>query len=272
MKKYSVLMSVYKADNPVWLKESLDSMLNQTFKPDEFVVVKDGKLTSELEAVLKQYSSQNHGLFHFVELVQNQGLGIALMHGIKSCKNEYIARMDADDISLEKRCEIQMNYLEQHPECDIVGSLVKEFEGNIEHSISSVCLPETNQEIYQFAKRRNPFRHPAVVFKKSKVLEVGNYRNYLFCEDYDLFVRLILNGCQMYNIQQELVYMRVNRDFYARRGGYKYLKSIMALRKEMWKSGFTGLKDYICIGCISSVVYLLPNTWRDFVYRKFLRK
>ena len=101
---YSILMSVYAKDNPDYLKLAIDSMLNQTIKSNDFVIVEDGPLTTELDAVINEYSSKNKEI-NVVKIEHNSGLGKALDFGLNYCKNELVARMDADDISLPTRCE-----------------------------------------------------------------------------------------------------------------------------------------------------------------------
>lgn len=271
MEKYSVLMSVYYKENPIWLKESIESMLNQTVKCDEFVIVKDGKLTNELNNIINGYVKKYRDLFKVIEIKENKGLGIALKIGLENCKNEFVARMDADDYSVPERCEKELEMFEENPDLHIIGSNIAEFTENIENVISYRRLPVNDKEIKQFSKTRNPFGHPSVMFKKSKVMEAGNYRNYYLCEDYDMWIRMIKCNANCYNFKEILVYMRISKDFYKRRGGIKYLKTILKFKKEQYKSGFYSLKDYIISSSASTVICLMPNVIRDFIYRKLLR-
>lgn len=270
--KYSVLMSVYYKEKPEWLKMSIESILNQTVKAKEFVIVEDGPLTNELENVIDLFKNQYNDLFKIIKLEKNMGLGPALKIGVENCSCEWIARMDSDDYSQPERCEKQINKILEDKDLDIVGSCIAEFEDNTDNIISIRSLPETNEEIYKFAKRRNPFGHPSVMLRKSKVLEAGNYRTYYLCEDYDMWVRMLECNAKCYNFPEELVYMRISQDFYARRGGIKYLKSILKFKKELKSKGFYSTKDYIISAGSHIIVCLMPNFLRDFVYRKLLRK
>ena len=272
MEKYSVLMSVYYKENPLWLKESIESMLNQTVRCDEFIIVKDGKLTDELNNIIEKYVKEHKGLFKIIELKENQGLGIALKIGMENCKNEFVARMDSDDYSVPERCEKELKMFEKNPNLHIIGSNIAEFIDDIENVVSYRELPINDKEIKQFAKRRNPFGHPSVMFRKSKVMEAGNYRNYYLCEDYDMWIRMIKHNANCLNFKEILVYMRVSKDFYKRRGGIKYLKTILKFKREQYKSGFYSLKDYIISSTASIAICLMPNTLRDLIYRKLLRK
>ena len=269
---YSVLMSVYYKENPEWLKISIDSMLNQTILPSEFVLVEDGPLTEELDKVIEKYEKKYKNLFKIVKLKTNQGLGPALKRGVENCTNEYIARMDSDDYSDPKRIEKELLIFHKHPELGMVGTNVAEFIDTTKNIISCVILPETNDEIIKFSKKRNPFRHPSVLFKKSAVLKAGNYREYYLCEDYDMWLRMIRTGCQCYNIQEVLTYMRINKDFYKRRGGWKYLKSINRFKKEQVKVGYFTKAEYIKSIVPHAIVCLIPNFMRDIIYKKLLRK
>ena len=269
---YSVLMSVYYKETPQNLKKSIESVLNQTVPCNEFVIVKDGPLTKELDKLIDKYVSKNKDLFNIVSLEKNVGLGLALKEGVSHCKNELIARFDSDDISVETRCEKQLKEFKKNPNLDIIGSNHIEFIDTIDNIASYKNLPVTDEEIKKYARRRNPFSHSAVMYKKSKVLESGNYRNYYYLEDYDLWVRMIQNNCTCLNIDEYLSYVKVSKDLYKRRGGIKYLKSILKFKKELYKNGFYSLKDYIISVGSHTIVCLMPGSLRQFTYKKLLRK
>lgn len=271
MEKYSVLMSVYYKEQPDWLDEAVKSMLNQTVPPDEFVIVKDGELTKELDGVIEQYTEKYHELFRIVAIKENRGLGLALLAGINECKNEIVARMDSDDIALPTRCAEELNELENDENLQIVGSWVNEFCGSTDNVIALRKLPCADEDIKAFARKRCPFAHPSVMYRRSAVIEAGNYRDYPYFEDYDLWIRMIKCGHKCKNIDKPLVYMRVNDDFYRRRGGIKYLKRVLHFKREQYKSGFYSFKDYFVSAGVHCVVCLMPNFMRDFVYKKLLR-
>lgn len=269
--KYSVLMSVYYKENPKWFKESIESMLNQTILTNDFVIVKDGPLTEELNLVIKEYLEKYPKIFNIVELEKNVGLGPALAIGVKNCQNEWIARMDSDDFSVPDRIEKQYLQLVKNPELDIIGSSIAEYIDIIENVQAYRLLPEMHDEIVKFSKKRNPFGHPSIIFRKSKIIEAGNYRSYYLCEDYDMWIRMIEHDALCYNIQDILVYMRISEDFYKRRGGIKYLKSIMKFKNEQYKKGYYTFKNYFISVGSHIVVCLLPNFIRNYVYVKLLR-
>lgn len=151
MIEFSVLMSVYLKDNPIWFKEALESMVNQTKKASEVLIVQDGPITKELDDVLNEYI-QKYPYIKTFQIATNQGLGLALKEGILQCKYDYIARMDADDISIPQRFEKQVAYFENNS-VDAVGSVIVEFEDDPLTSNILRQLPETHDEIVKFSKR-----------------------------------------------------------------------------------------------------------------------
>lgn len=270
MKPFSVLMSIYKNEKPEYLRESLESILQNTVCPDEIVMVKDGPLTSELEAVLDEYQRKT-GLFHFVIHSKNLGLGLALGDGLVECRNELVARMDTDDICCGERFEKQLSFLNDNPDIAVVGSYMDEFQQDVSHPYSVIILPTDDKAIRRFAKRRNPLKHPTVMFRKTAVIQSGNYRHFLWIEDYDLCIRMLLAGYKMANIPEILVHCRADVKLYGRRGGLKYLKQDLKFQKFMLYSGFIGRKEYV-VNCLGrSAVRLMPNALRAWVYRTFLR-
>ena len=271
-KDYSVLMSVYYKENPEWFRESIESMMNQTVRTNDFVIVKDGKLTNELDEIISEYCKKYPDIFNIVELEKNMGLGIALATGILKCKNELVARMDSDDYSVPERCEKQLKKFNEDESLDIIGSCIAEFIDDINNVKAYRVLPEKHEEILKYAKRRNPFGHPSVMFKKSKLLEAGNYRSYYLVEDYDMWIRMIENGCTCYNFKDIFVYMRISDDFYKRRGGSRYLKSMLKFKKEQYKKGFFSRKDYLISSGAHIFMCIIPNRCRNILYKKFLRK
>ena len=271
MKKYTVLMSVYIKDNPEWVEASINSMLNQTVKPDEILILKDGKLNDDLEETLKKFKSYKD--IKIVGFEINRGLGPVLADGVRLAKNELIARMDADDISERDRCEIQLKKFEEDSNIDIIGGAVSEFIGNdIKNVVSNRNMPENNIDIYKYAHKRNPFAHPTVMFKKESVLKAGNYRECELCEDYDLWCRMLINNCKGYNVPKTLVNMRVNEDFYKRRGGIKYLNKMLKFKYSLYKIKFYSLMDLIISISVHIVVALIPSKIRVIIYNRFLRK
>ena len=269
---YSVLMSVYYKENSEYLKQAIESIQAQTFPTDDFVLVCDGPLNQELDSVIKKKQQEMKNILNVVRLKKNAGLGNALNKGIQQCKNELVARMDSDDISYPDRCEKQLMVFNTYPEISVCSGIVEEFATNPKVVESRRVPPETQEEIREFAKVRNPFNHPCVMYKKPDVEAVGSYKDFYLLEDYYLWVRMIMAGYQGYNLQEPLLHMRAGTDMYMRRGGLKYAKTQEKLFKFMKNNGFISKGQYIKNCVIRGESSLAPNWLRKFVFEKVLRK
>ena len=269
---YSVLMSVYYKENSEYLKQAIESIQAQTFPTDDFVLVCDEPLNQELDSVIKKKQQEMKNILNVVRLKKNAGLGNALNKGIQQCKNELVARMDSDDISYPDRCEKQLMVFNTYPEISVCSGIVEEFATNPKVVESRRVPPETQEEIREFAKVRNPFNHPCVMYKKPDVEAVGSYKDFYLLEDYYLWVRMIMAGYQGYNLQEPLLHMRAATDMYMRRGGLKYAKTQEKLFRFMKNNGFISKGQYIKNCVIRGESSLAPNWLRKFVFEKVLRK
>lgn len=269
--KFSVLLSLYKSENPEYLKQALDSILGQTILPDEIVIVRDGPITSELEVVLKEYCNKSD-LFRIIPFSVNRGLGLALRDGVEACKYELIARMDTDDVCKSDRFEKQLQYLNHNPDVALLGTAIEEFSEDINNPDSRTVLPLSHSDIVNFAKKRNPFRHMTVMFKKSVVIKSGNYRHFLWFEDYDLWVRIIKSGYLTANMPEVLVLVRAGEDMFARRGGVNYLKQDFRFQRFLYNIRLIGIIQFFINISIRFIVRILPNSIRVIIYRRVLRK
>ena len=263
-------MSVYAKEKPKYLKECFDSLLNQTVKATEWVLVKDGPLTRELEDIIQEYVLQNPNLLKIVSLERNLGLGLALAEGIRHCSNELIARMDTDDICMPFRFEKQLQVFLQYSNVDIVGSHIKEFESSPLNIIAERKVPLTNIQIRKYQKKRSAFNHMTVMYKKSAVLKAGNYQDALLMEDDLLWINMLKHGCIGKNIDDYLVYVRMGSDMIKRRGGLDYFLKYKAGRKRILKTGYISLWDYYSTVYIQLFVCLLPGRIRMLLFRYFL--
>ena len=273
MDKYSVLMSLYKKEHPEYLRLALDSMINQTVKPDEIVLVEDGPLTDELYSVVEEYLSKYPELLHIVVNEKNLGLGLALNEGLKACRYELVARMDTDDISKPDRCEKQLLFFQERPETTILGGQIEEFITSPSEVVGKRVVPETDNELKDFMKKRCPFNHMTVMFKREDVIKAGNYQDWYWNEDYFLWIRLALEGCTFANLPDTLVYTRVGADMYQRRGGDKYFKSEIGIQKLMLSKQMIGYGTYI-LNCGKRLIVekLMPNKIRGWAFQKFARE
>ena len=274
-KSYSVLMSVYQKEHSEYLYAAIKSMAGQSMKPLEIVLVCDGPLTKELDAVLEKTEFQD--VLKVIRLAENVGLGAALSNGLPECTCEWVARMDSDDIAASDRCEKQMAYLQAHPEVDVLSGTIEEFQGNVgterearDFVLSIKTVPRTQEELSSYIKMRNPVNHPCVMFRKSIVLAAGGYQPCPLFEDYDLWVRMYQNGCRFANLPDTLLYMRVN-DMHRRRGGISYIKPLIHFWTGMYRRQMLSFSQYIFVLLSRVLVSLLPNGIRKMIYDKKLR-
>lgn len=272
MEKYSVLMSLYKKEKSEYLKEAIDSMINQTISPDEIVIVEDGPLTEELYKVVNDYKICYPNMFNIVVNEKNIGLGLSLNNGLNACKNELVARMDTDDISKKDRCQKQLELFDKKPELSIVGAWVDEFYISTNEIVSTRVVPSKHEEIYNFAKRRSAFNHPVVMYKKSKVLENNGYSNLRRNQDVDLFGRMLFAGCKAENIEESLLFFRSNDDLAKRRKSWENTKSYIDTIKKFWKMGYSSFLDYLIVAIAQTGMFIMPVKLQHWVYKKFLRK
>ncbi len=272
MPEFSVLMSLYKKEKPEYATACFDSLLRQTVPASEWVVVEDGPLTEELYSVLSKYQTENPGLIKRVHLEKNQGLGAALQAGVPECSNELIARMDTDDIAREDRFEKQLAMFAATPELDICGSNIDEFEETPQTIVASRNVPTTHEEIVRYQRRRDAFNHMTVMYKKSAVMGAGNYQPCPLMEDTFLWARMIMNGAKCANIGEALVFARIGKDMFARRGGWSYFKKYREGRKKVLQTGLISRWDYFVTVAIQFVVALMPGKLRGWLFKKVLHR
>ena len=210
LSEYSVLISLYSKENPLYLEKALDSVFSQTRLPSEVILVKDGPLSYELEIVLSSY---NTPLLKIIALPENKGLSYALNEGLKYCKNNLVARMDTDDVCFSNRFEKQVSFLNLHPEVDIVGSYVTKIDefGNCLNEL--VKVPIAHEDIIRLIWTC-PMNHPTVMFRKDKIVSAGGYNPNAGPrqDDYDLWFRCAENGLHFANIPEPLLYYRFFAD------------------------------------------------------------
>lgn len=268
--KISVLMCVYYKEKEKNLDKAIKSIINQTLQPQEIVIIKDGRLTIELYNVLNKYLNEYPDLIKIYGFDEHKGLGEALRYGVKKCVYEYIARMDSDDIALPYRLEEQAKFLKINPEIDILGGYIEEYDENMENLIMIRKVPLKDEQIKDYIKTQSPFNHMTVIMKKSAVINVGNYNNTLL-EDYDLWGRMKINGCNMQNLDLILCKVRTGREMYKRRTGIKQIKKVCELEKNLLAYGIINKKEYKINIIIRSFVAVLPINLKKIIYKTFIR-
>lgn len=270
---FSVLMSVYKKDNSIFFKQSLESIMSQTLMPNEIILVKDGMLTEELENVIKKYQNNYPNLFKIVSLTSNKGLANALNEGMRIAKYSIIARMDSDDICIPNRFEIQINYLVEN-ELDIVGGQIIEFSKGIEDVVSIRKVPTSHDKMVKFMKFRSPFSHPTIVIKKQVYDELQGYDVNIFPEDYDFFVRAYLAGFKFGNVKENVLYFRLGENLseaIKRRWGFKYASNEIKLYYRFLSCRFFSFFEFSKAILLKVPLRILPFPLYKYIYFKFSR-
>lgn len=270
--QFSVLMSLYIKEKVEYVRECFKSLINQTIRATEWVIVEDGPLTQDLYNLLEEYQQEYPTLIKRVPLTENQGLGLALREGVVNCSYELIARMDTDDIARFDRFEKQIAMFVKDPDLDICGSHITEFENDPSEVVSKREVPLTDNDIKKYQKKRDAFNHVTVMFKKESVLKAGNYQSCLLMEDSLLWVNMILAGAKCVNINDYLVNVRVGAAMYERRGGMAYYKKYKQGRKQIYKTGYISWGDYKITLIVQFIVALIPKRIRAFIFKKLLRK
>ena len=266
---FSVLMSVYDKEKPEWFRAALDSVVSQSCQPGEVLIMQDGPLTDELYSVLTEYQGR-YPYIRTIALKDHVYLGRALAAGVENCRYELIARMDTDDLARPGRFELQLKYIQEHPEIAAVGGYMEEFfDGSDFRQLKT--MPLAPEEVRRYARYRNPLNHMTVMFRRSAVLKAGNYRHFPYLEDYDLWARMLGKGYVLANIPEVLVEARTSSDLYRRRGGWSYFKRYVTHRGNQRREGLLNTKEYVISLILCCGMTLQPAWLRKLAYRKLLR-
>jgi glycosyltransferase involved in cell wall biosynthesis len=264
---FSVLMAVYRRDDPTLLHMALSSVYENSITPTQVVLVQDGPVGVALGKVIASF--QQLAGFELVQLDTNVGLACALNEGLKYVSSEFVFRADADDINLKQRFATQLPLLKEG--FDLVGSSILEVDQD-SRPIATRCPPITAADIRIFVRKRNPFNHMSVAFRRSTVLSAGGYPNIHLKEDYALWAIMIAGGAACQNIDEVLVHANAGIGMYKRRGGLRYVLSELEMQNLLVRLGLQNVWSAIFVGCARSAVFLLPANLRGFIYEHFLRK
>lgn len=265
--QFSVLMSVYHKENPQHFDECMHSIwCEQSLKPDQIVLVKDGGLTKPLDDTIKRWQQNIGKVMTVVALPTNQGTGKAKNFGLTHCLYDIVCVVDTDDICDKHRFKKQLEFFTKQPQTTIVGGQIDEFVQTIQNITGSRQVPLAHQALVSFAKRQSPFNHMTVAYKKQAVLAVGGYQHHWYMEDYNLFLRLIASGAILHNLSDCLVYARIDNGMHARRRGWHYLLSewqLYRLKTSLkLQNPATGLVFFV----LRAIPRLLPATLLAWVY------
>lgn len=262
-------MAVYAGDNPEWVRQSVESMENQTVAPTQFVIVRDGPVSSELDEILDSYSRRG---YHVERLETNGGLARALTKGLPLCSTPFVARMDADDVALPTRMEEQLEMFRKWPSLALAGCSYTQYDDDLRTQVGIRSLPEAPSEIRRLAVRRTPINHVTVVMRRDVAMAVGGYSGAaLYFEDWWLVWRFLSGGHEVRNLSRALVDVRGGDAFVARRHGLAYARyewrNLVGLRAE----GHITLIEMLGTALYRIPPRLLPRRVLNFLYERFLR-
>lgn len=278
---FSVSMCVYGKDNPDYFDAAIESVVNQTQKPKEIVITVDGPIPDTLERIIGKY--QNEMLvpdidIKIIRLEKNMGHGEARRICFENCSCDLVALMDADDLSVSTRFEKQLSFLDKNPDISVVGGIITEFitadnPTDRSRTAGTRIVPEKDEEIKQYMKKRCPMNQVTVMFKKKDVAEVGGYLDWYCEEDYYLWIRLALAEKKFGNLPEILVDVRVGEEMYQRRGGWRYFKSEAGIQNFMRQKGMIRYSRYLINVSERFIIQvLLPNWIRGWVFKRLARR
>lgn len=263
---FTVLMAVYKKDNPRLFKEAIESVFKNSLLPEKFLIVADGPLSVDLEEILGHYADQP--LLKVMRLPVNRGLANALNAGLEVIDTTYTVRADADDTNLENRFSTLAQAFQTGS--DLIGSDIMEISPEGQR-IGLRKVPSSEEEIKKFIKKRNPFNHMTVAFRTKIVQEVGGYPLIHLKEDYALWATLLSRGAKVKNIPEVLVHATTGLDMYRRRGGWKYAFAEFHMQKHLVNVGIKSHFRAWIDGLSRAAIFLAPNSIREWVYLNHLR-
>ena len=266
--------SVYGGDNPEFFDAAVESVVRQSVPPAEIVLTVDGPIPQTIQAVIDKYRSILKEIsFQVIYLERNMGHGQARRTSFDHCTHQLIALMDADDLSLPERFQKQLDCFAANPGLDIVGGTIQEFVDVPEQVAGRRVVPLTDGEIKDYMKRRCPMNQMTVMFRKAAVAQAGGYLDWYCDEDYYLWIRMALAGKKFANLPDVLVYVRVGREMYSRRGGWRYFRSEAKLQRLMLQKGIIGPGRYgLNVAQRLVLQVLMPNRLRGFLFRKLARE
>lgn len=212
--KISVVMSVYNGEK--YLREAIESILNQTFRDFEFIIIDDGSTDRSLE-IIKEFEQKDNRIKIISR--KNKGLIYSLNEGIKLARGEYIARMDADDISKINRLEKQIKYMQEN-DLDICGSWAEGID-TLGNKIKDLNYSPDINKIKTFTLLHNSFIHSSVMFKKDIFEKVGGYKKFFkHIEDYELWTRIVFKY-RAGNIPEALIRYRLHDEQITKKNGFE---------------------------------------------------
>lgn len=258
--KFSVVLYAWQKDFPAWVKQALDSIFSNTVKPTEVVIMVDGPVSKEAQAVINEAAKNEtvRVLSHPVPMLRAAALAFA----IKQCKYDLIAIQGADSISLPNRFERQLAYFNEHPETAVLGGYAQEMDSKNELLPTAICeVPESEQEIKIFLKDRSPFIYRTVMFKKQAILDAGNYKDFPNLEDEYLWVRVIGKGYKTANLTSVIANIHSIDAYEQMVLALPHFQMKRELFSTMRQMGMISSFAYYRLVCMAFIKYLIVPNW-----------
>lgn len=264
--EFSVLLPVYAGDAAHRVRRAIASVtVDQSVPPAQLVIVRDGPVGEDIEAVLSEAERNPDHRADVLRLPAGVGLAEALDAGLELCRYDVVARMDADDVALPERFERQLALLVEG--YDIVGSAIAEIGDDETRRLASRPVPVTHREIMAQLGFRTPFNHPSVMYRASAVRAAGGYRGVPDMEDYWLWARMLHGGSLGANVPDVLVLYRVSDGAYARRGGRRMLLAELRLQRRLLGAHYLGPLAFGRNVLVRGAYRLVPTRVRRRGYR-----
>lgn len=265
---FSILMAVYGFDDAVLFDAALRSIAANTLQPEEVILVIDGPIPAPIEEVVNHWEAQLK--MRVIRLSHNVGLARALNTGLAEVSNQWVVRADADDVNLPNRFAEQAKIASMGI-ADVIGSAILEVERD-GTPIMRRIPPCTHESLQRFARRRNPLNHMTVAMRTALAREAGGYPDILLREDYGLWATLLARGARFRNIEKVLVKVTGGRDMIRRRGGWRYARAEIVLQRHLMNCGLKGKALSVVDGVLRASIFLIPDSWRAWIYRTLLRR
>lgn len=265
--RIAVIMSLYKNDSLDFVQLAVESILTQTCGQFDFYIQYDGYIPQDVDTYLSGLQDER---IHIFRRGENKGLAYSLnelIDIVMGKKYEYIARMDADDISMPERFEKQVAFMDAHPETECLGTWAIEIKSDGSEFFRKQ-MPETHDECWEQFMIRDCMIHPTVMFRRSYIEKAGIYSlDTYFGEDTMMWAQGFANGCKFANLPEYLFKFRLNDDFFNRRRGWKHAKGILTLRWRVNKMLHYPMKAYLYAFAYAGAK-MMPKQILNLIYKK----
>jgi len=267
MINFSLILPIHFDVSYNTFKKAFNSLIKQTLKPTEFIIVLDGPIKPIVANYINTFLKKTN--IKIIKNIKNIGLGKSLKKAILKCKYEIIIRADSDVIYHINRNKELISLYNKNKNIDIFGSWMSETDSF--NKIYKKKTPISNKSICYTMNFRNPINHPTVMFKKHKIILAGNYKHMPFFEDYYLWLRCKKIGSSFLNIKKNLALTNIDLNYIKRRDGISYFINFLEFQKNVYKEKL--ISNFFIVTNILIRLFILPfsSKIKLYFYKKFLR-